>query len=57
MAFNRLFRQRRHARWDLAVDRNVRDADLLHRGNEGARFPSVAIEEPFPLQGGDVLHD
>ena len=57
MALDGLFRQRRHAGWNLAIDRHVGDADFLDRRDERPRFPSVAIEKPFPFQRREVLHN
>ena len=57
MAFDGLFRERGHARGDLSVDRDIRDTDFLHRRDKRARFPGVAIEKAFPLEGAEVLHD
>ena len=44
-------------RRDLSIDRNVGDADFLHGSDERAGLARMPIEKPFPLEGGDVLHD
>ncbi len=55
--FDCLFGERRHAGWDLSVNRNVGDSHFLHRGDEGAGFPRMPIEKPFALEHREVLHD
>ena len=57
MAFNRLLGQRGHTRWNLSINRNVGDANFLHRRNQGARLARMPIEKTFALERGNVLHD
>ena len=57
MAFDGLFGERRHSGRDLSVDRNISDANFLHRSDERSRFARMPIEKTFPLEGAEVLHD
>src|SRR4051794_3642624 len=57
MAINRLLGQRRHAGWNLAVNRYIHDPHLLDRRDERARFSGMAVDKTFPLECVEVLHD
>lgn len=57
MPKHRLLGQRGHTGRDLPVNRDVRDPDLLHWGNERTGFARATIQEAFALEGRDVLHD
>ena len=56
MAFNRLLGQRRHARRDLPVDRNISNPDLHGRSDQRPGFARMPIEKAFSLERGNVLH-
>ena len=57
MPLDVLFRQRRHARGNFAVDRNINDPALRRSRDQGARFAGVPLQETFSLERGKVLHD
>src|SRR5205814_4337268 len=42
---------------DLPVDRNIGNSDLHGRCNLRPCLSRMAIEKPFSLEGGNVLHD
>src|SRR2546421_12058774 len=56
VAFDFLLSHSGHAGRNLAVNRHVVDALLLHRRDQGARFAGVTLEKSFFLERGDVLH-
>ena len=56
VAFDSLLRQRRHACWNLTVDRNIGNPDLHHRRDQRASLVRMPIEKTFSLQRRDVLH-
>src|SRR6266480_839184 len=56
VALDVLLGQCGHARRNLAVNRDVVDPDFLYGRDQGARFAGVALEKPFPLESGEVLH-
>src|SRR3984893_8313862 len=57
MAFNGLLGQGGHPRGNLSVNRNVGDANFLHRCNQSACLARMPIEKTFALERGNVLHD
>ena len=57
MAFDGLLGQGGHPRGNLSINRNVGDANFLHRRNQGARLARMPIEKTFALERGNVLHD
>src|SRR3954470_20874304 len=57
VSFNVLLVHCGHAGWDLAIDWNIGDSNLLHRRNQRPCFSRLAVDETFSLQHGDVLHN
>jgi len=57
MAFDRLLGQGGHPGGNLSINRNISDANLLHRRNQGTCLARMPIEKAFALERGNVLHD
>src|SRR2546423_99032 len=51
-----LLGQRRHAGWDLPIDRDITDPDLLDWSDESAGFTGMPIKKALALKSGNVLH-
>ena len=52
-----LLSQRRHARWNFSINRNLNDLALRRRGHQGSGLARVALKKTFPFQRSEVLHN
>ena len=56
VAFDSLLSQRRHPRWNLAIDWNVGNPNLHGRSDQSSGLPGMPIKKTLSFQRRNVLH-